>query len=143
MSKQHKPNHVLCFSETIHYWIGLYHAENGCDGCRNEILNSSACTIQGLGVCCDCRLEWQWTDGSQMTFMNWMFNEPTGEDNPCGRISSATTNHPVADGLFWFDFNCNQPCRFICKRVTTGKSIISMISHCKDRRKVVFYLQIK
>ena len=113
-------------SNNIHYWIGLYHSNNGCFGCHTPGTFSGACTGETSGNrCCNCRFDWQWKDGSAMGFINWMQNEPTGQGNPCGRISRATPDHPITEGLFWFDFACTTESRFICKRRIQGRYVKS------------------
>ena len=107
------------------YWIGLYHADNGCTGCRGQYVNSSSCLGSSSHACCECRLQWRWLDGSDMSYMNWMVDEPTGESNPCGRIARANSGHQVPEGIFWFDFICTTESNFICKRRIQGKLMLN------------------
>ena len=78
---------------------------------------------------------WQWTDGSAMTVMNWMFNEPTGGSN-CGRISRATSSHPVAEGFYWFDYPCNNANGYICKR--RAQSNVYLQLNMKFKNSLIF-----
>ena len=74
-------------------------------------------------MCRQCRFEWQWMDGSDMTYMNWMVNEPTGLGNLCGLLRRSTSSNLFPEGIFWFDFLCDANNRFICKRKNISKHL--------------------
>ena len=64
--------------------------------------------------CCECRYQWYWTDGTQMQFLRWMINEPTGGQT-CVIMAPWTAANLVEEGFYWFDRACFDQNRFICK----------------------------
>ena len=101
-----------------------FDSNNECN-CRPEDRYIN-CTLNTY-YCCTCRRRWEWIDGSISTFTNWMYDEPSGGQG-CARISKAQQIHPVTEGLFWFDNNCNSLSRFICKREKGNHYYIFTIS---------------
>ena len=105
------------------YWIGLMtnstYSVTQC-GCKSEHTENSFCRVNRThNACCECRSPWYWVDGNDVTYVNWIINEPTGEQT-CARISPHTTanelsNDSVTAGFYWYDSACTDSLRFICK----------------------------
>ena len=74
-------------------WIGLHRRTGSC-----------SCSQVSDAECDACRASWSWTDGTLMTWWNWLPREPGASS--CGRLS--------ADG--WAEYECASNYRFICER---------------------------
>ena len=68
---------------------------------------SGDCTCDGTPTedCESCRASWSWSDGTTMSWWNWLEEEPDGSGD-CGRL----TEHG------WAEEPCSQSHRFICVR---------------------------
>ncbi|XP_061590754.1 macrophage mannose receptor 1-like [Cololabis saira] len=64
------------------------------------------------------REDWNWTDGSKLSFNYWAPGEPSGGDESC-----AVTNF-TNSGL-WEDWNCNREASFICN-VAPPKHVVKV-----------------
>ena len=74
-------------------WIGLYR-------------HADYCTCSSIDDCDTCRASWSWSDGTPMSWWNWLPQEPGAAT--CGRLS--------VDG--WAEYDCEANYRLICERGT-------------------------
>ena len=74
-------------------WIGLHRLTGDC-----------TCAGATNDECEACRASWSWTDGTPMTWWNWLPREPGVSD--CGRLSAAG----------WAEYECSAKYRFICAK---------------------------
>lgn len=52
---------------------------------------------------------WEWIDGTEIEFTNWMENEPNGGNtNNCGLVFKSAGE--------WRDFTCSQLLSAVCER---------------------------
>ena len=120
------------------YWIGLtVHEHCGssrANGCRDQYVENSVCsddlseTHQAYN-CCQCRSRWRWVDGTSMDYMNWLPNEPAGNQALCGALGLNLCNCDQ-----WFDTGgCGYNLCFICKRSapTTPGDLHKSNRHCR------------
>ena len=87
---------IICSDQALEdVWIGLHRSSAVC-----------SCSQAMVVDCTACRASWSWTDGTAMSWWNWVPREPG--TSQCGRL--------VADG--WAEYACDSSYRFICERGT-------------------------